>query len=49
MNENGYEELVELAKFCLVMRIPYAEARLFTDDERAAFIDAYNEIHEKGD
>lgn len=45
MNDDAYEELVDLAKFCLLTRMTYKDALELTDTERAAFIEAYNEIH----
>lgn len=47
LNENGYEELKELATFCLIVRIPYSEAKEMTLQERAAFIEAYNDIQKE--
>lgn len=38
---NEYEELLELAKFCLITGVPYASALEMRDVERTAFLDAF--------
>lgn len=46
MSGNGYQELLDLATFCLVVGIPYSDARDMDDDTRRAFTEAHNEIQE---
>lgn len=48
LNPHLFDEMKELAKFCLVMNIPYHIAKDMTELERLAFIEAYEEIHKKG-
>lgn len=45
--DEAYDDLVSLARFCLLTRIPYVEARQMPDVLQQAFIEAYNEIHKE--
>lgn len=44
---HGYEELKELARFCLIVGIPFSQAKKMTDEERSAFTEVYIEIQDK--
>lgn len=47
VTDEGYEELIELCRFCLITRTPYREARQWPDVLLNAFIDAQNQINDE--
>lgn len=47
MNEHEYDEVLELAEFCLVTGTPWVQAIEMPDPVRAAFYAKYQELRKK--